>query len=465
MKHLVVIGGGISGLAAAEGAVAAAGRVGEGLEVSVLEREAEVGGKAVSLAADGYLVEGGPGGFLDNEPALDRLIERTGLTKLAADPSAARRFLVRGGRMREVRASPLAFMGSGLLGPWGLLRILAEPLVSRGDPTADESVWDFAARRLGAQAADRLIAPMVLGVFAGDAKRLSLRAAFPKLHALERDHGSLVRGMIARRRRGTGGGPAGPAGALTSFAGGLQSLPRALAASGRFRVECSRAVVSVAPVPVAGWRVVLADGGHVDADAVVLAGEPWAMAALLPPAATVLARQLDAIVCPPVAVVALGFGPASLARAPRGFGVLIPRGEGYRILGCLWDTHCFPGRSPESRLLLRAMLGGAVDPEIGSLDDEALVDTVRRDLRRLMGLDAAPEFQRVVRWPRAIPQYDLGHLDRVATVRRELERQPGLFIAGNALHGIAFGRAAAAGLAAGEAAVGYLSARSLPVNA
>jgi oxygen-dependent protoporphyrinogen oxidase len=194
VKHVVVIGGGISGLAAAHGC---ADQVPDSLRITVLERQAEVGGKAVTLQEDGWLVEAGPTGFLDNEPALDRLIKTTGLTKLPADVAAARRFVVCNGRMREIHAHPLKFARSGILSPLGMLRVVGETFIPGRRDGDDESVWEFAARRLGRQAADRLIAPMVLGVFAGDAKRLSLPAAFPRMASLEQEHGSLIRGKLA----------------------------------------------------------------------------------------------------------------------------------------------------------------------------------------------------------------------------------------------------------------------------
>jgi len=456
VRHLAVIGAGISGLAAATVAAERASAVAGGLTITVYEREAAVGGKAVSVAEDGWLVETGPTGFLDNEPALDRLVAAAGLAKLPADAAAARRFVVRGERMREIRPHPLKFAASGILGPLGLARLALEPLVpARRDP-GEESVWAFAERRLGRQAAERLIAPMVLGVFAGEARELSLAAAFPRLAELEREHGSLVRGLIARRRAGrSGGGPAGPAGTLTSFADGLQSLPRALAARGAFAVHGARPVEAIERAAGGGWRL-RAGGESVHADAVVLAGEPWAMATLLPPEAGEAAEALAAIPCPPVVLVALGFGAQALARVPRGFGVLIPREAGYRILGSLWDTFLFPGRSPDGHLLVRAMLGGAVDPQAAELSSEELVAITRADLARLLGIDEPPLYQRVVRWPRAIPQYELGHLERVARIEAALGAAPGLLAAGNALHGIAFGKAAAAGVAAGEAAIDYL---------
>jgi len=448
MPRLVVIGGGISGLAAAWRAAERAERVPGGLEVHVFERDPEPGGKARTLQRDGWLVETGPTAFMGNEPLLDELVAAAGVAPIEADDAAAHRFVVRGGVMREVSAHPLRFARSGILGPLGLARLALEPFVPRRRSESDESVWSFAARRIGRQAADRLIAPMVLGVFAGDARRLSLPAAFPRLAVLEREHGSLVRGMIALRRSRSSrprGGPAGSSAPLRSFREGMQALPRALAARGRFQVHCGDAVSAIVPGSAARYRVRVDAGESIDVDAVVIATEPWAAAPLLETLCPGAAKELARIACPPVAVVALGYPDSAAPGVPRGFGVLVPRGERLRILGCLFDSHLFPGRSPERHLLLRAMVGGAVDPDAARLDDGALVETVRTDLRRLAGITTEPAFVSVTRWPRAIPQYELGHLDRVRRIERDLSRFPALALAGNGLHGIAFGKAAAAG--------------------
>jgi oxygen-dependent protoporphyrinogen oxidase len=469
VKRLVIVGGGISGLAAAH---AAAERLGVGaadprggVEIVVLEREPAVGGKARTNVERGFTVEAGPAGFLAPDPAIDRLVRAAGIEHqlLPADAAAARRYLVHAGRLRRLSMDPVRFVGSGILGPLAILRALREPWVERRDPAiGDESVWDFARRRLGAQAADRLVAPMVLGVFAGDARRLSLRSAFPRLAELEAEHGSLVRGMLARSRRietdpkagdGAPVGPAGP-GRLTSFRGGLETLPRALA-RGPAQVRCGIAVESV-DRDQAGL-VLSFPGETLQADAVVLAAEAASSSRLVAGSAPRLAAELAAIDCPPIAVVALAFDAAAARRVPRGFGVLVPRGEGRRVLGVLWDSHMFPGRSPEGTLLVRAMLGGAVDREAGLADEADLLAWTRDDLRQLLGIEAPPVFTRVVRWERAIPQYELGHAERVRRIEAEVARQPGLFLAGTALHGVAFGKAAAAGLAAGEAAADYLS--------
>ena len=466
-------------MAAAYGARRVAETGGRDVDVMVLERDSEVGGKARSLREDGWLVEAGPGGFLDNEPAMHSLIAAAGLESemVRASQAAAARYVVRKGRARLVDPHPLPFIRSGLLGPSGLMRLAGEVFVPRRRDDADETVWNFAARRIGRQAADRLIAPMVLGVFAGDARRLSLPAAFPRLAELEGDYGSLLRGMLALRKAGksartsgrdaaaASGGPTGPSGRLTSFREGLQSLPLALAGLGGLTTRCDTEVERLQRIEFGarsqGWRLAVRGAPPVDADAVVLAGEPWAMAELLEPLSSQAALCLREIAYPPVAVVALGFGAESLARVPKGFGALIPRGEGYRILGCLWETHLFEGRSPQGCLLIRMMLGGAVDPDAGELGDEELIATARADLRRLFAVSETPRFLRVVRWPRAIPQYELGHLRRVACIEAECSRLAGVSITGNALHGVAFAKAAAAGLACGEEAMRGLLSRSV----
>ncbi len=453
VKRLIVIGGGISGLAAAH---AAASELGTDLEVLVLEKAGEVGGKARTESIGPWRVETGPAGYLDGEPALDRLVESAGLHDevVVANDDAANRFIVRGGEMRAVSPHPLRLARSGILGVSGLLRILGEPFVRRGH--GDESVWDFAARRLGPQVADRLVAPMVLGVFAGDAKSLSLAAAFPKLAALESEHGSLLKGMVKSRRAGRSDGAAAPSGTLTSFREGIQTLPLRLAESRLFEVRRNTAVREIRQ-RTGRWLVEPESGPAIEADAVALACESWAMAKVLRNSSAKLSRLLEEIPCPPVAIVALGFGSSALNTVPRGFGALIPRGEGYRILGVLFDSHVFRGRSPQGTLLVRAFLGGAVDPEAVAGDDQSIEALAVADVSRLLRLDEKPDFRHVIRWDKAIPQYEIGHLERVRAVESELTHLPGLFLAGNALYGIAFSKAAAAGEAAGTAAARYLA--------
>ncbi|HUO52810.1 MAG TPA: protoporphyrinogen oxidase, partial [Gemmatimonadaceae bacterium] len=447
MKRIVVIGGGISGLAAAWAARQEAARVPGGLEVLVLERDPEVGGKARTLARDGWLVEAGPGGFLGGRPDVDRLIAAVGMEgeRVTADAAAAHRFIVIRGKMREVAQNPVAFARSGLLSAGGFLRLLAEPLVPRRTDGADESIWQFTARRLGRQVADNLIRPMTLGIYAGDAASLSVQACFPRMTALERDHGGLIRGLIARRGKASSG-------ALTSFRRGMQSFPEAIAARGGFTVRRGAAVQGIARTDD-GWAVrVAGDAEAIPADAVIIAAEPFAAAPLLRPLDARAADELDAIACPPVSVVGLGYAGAEAARIPVGFGALIARGEGLRALGNLWESRFYPERGPSGAVLVRAMFGGQVDPEAGSLGEAELVALAREEVKRLYGITAAPVMQRVYRWPRAIPQYAMGHVARVERIERAVGAFPGLFITGYGMRAIGFADAAVNAVRCGERA-------------
>lgn len=459
-KRLVVVGGGINGLAAAWKAweISGSGPV----DVVLFEASSQVGGKARTRREDGWIFEEGPTGFLGGEAALDELVKRSGLTPLAADHAAARRYVVRGGKAREIRLAPPQFAMSGIMSPMGLLRMAGEILQPPGGES-EESVWEFAARRLGPEAADRLIAPMVLGIYAGDAKRLSLPAAFPKMAKLERDYGGLFRGMLAKAKLQTkgeaAGGPGGPGGALYSFADGLQSLPEALASQAPFRLRVNAAVESIERDVQGGlWQVRVKGASEaVSADSVILCTDAHTSARLLDPLSSAASEQLSAISMPGLAVVGLGFTtPNSFRGIPPGFGVLIPRGEGFRTLGCLFDTQLFPGRSPEGTMLVRCMIGGTTDPEAIGLDDNELLGIVIDDMRRLFRLKESPTQFEIARWPQAIPQYELGHLERVSAIDGAMDslrlQLPGLHLAGCHARGVAFGKTAAEGWRVGELA-------------
>ena len=456
MKRVVVIGGGISGTAAAW---TASRKAGDGVEVVLLERESEIGGKALSVSEDDWLFETGPLGYLNNEPIVDELVDDVGLRGDALEAAAAQshRFVYLDGRLREVRSHPLGFLASGVLSPRALLRAAWEPWVPKKTNRAeeDESVWDFAARRLGRDFADRLIHPMSLGIFAGDSKRLSLPASFPLMAELEREHGSLVRAQISRARRRRRGELPPRRSTLCSFRRGMQSLPRALSARGEFATRTSTAVATVSRENGRGWRVVVEGGETIPADSVILACEGWQAASILEDVAPTVSSSLREIRYPPVYVVALGYGPEARAAVPEGFGVLIPRDAGYRSLGVTCDGYLFP-RSSESRLLVRVLLGGTFDPDIATLDPEEVVALAENDVAKLYGLSVEPLYRRARLWSKAIPQYELGHGAKVVKIEAELARTPGLYLAGNALYGPAFGKAAARGAACGQEAVDFL---------
>ena len=453
--RLIIVGGGPSGLAAAWKASAEAERAGKVLEVVVLEAADQVGGKARTEQADDLLIETGPQGFLDDQPVLREMIDACGLADevISPEPAANRRSIYRGGKLCELSRSPLPFARSGLLGPLGLARLALEPLVPgrKEDDVAasragDESLFDFAARRMGRQAARRLISPVVLGIFAGDARRLSAAAAFPRLVAMEQAHGSLFKAMRAGRRRGV------PPPGHKTFRRGIQALPRAVAAMPGIEVRCGHAVTSIGRrADGAGFTVVSSGGKHA-ADAVILAADLPAAADLVAGVSAAAADELRQIDSPPMAVVHTAFDASAAAHLEPAYGFLVARGEGIRMLGCQYETATFRGRSPEGQFLARSMFGGSVDPEAAHLDDDELIDLTRRELRRTVGIDAAPVSTHVARWPHAIPQYAPGHPQRVARIEAALDEVGGFYLAGNALYGIGLSRAIAVGAGCGERA-------------
>ena len=452
MNRVVVAGGGIAGLAIAHELKIAA----PGVEVVLVESRDRLGGNIRSERDDGFLCEWGPDGFLDSAPATLALVDRLGLRPLRSRDAARRRFVFRRGWLHEVPLSPGAFLKSPLLSLGGKLRIACEPFAAHR-PGHDESIHAFAARRIGREAADVMVGSMVSGIFAGDARELSLRACFPKMWEMEDEYGGLFRALVAKRRqRGRTDGIGSPAGTLTSFDGGMEDLIRALARSLGGAVRLNAPVVAIRERPAreypeglrpVGARAysVLAGAESIEADAVVLSGPASDAAALLGPIDPALAPLVAAIPTAPLAVVCLGYDGAScppplggLSGELRrdGFGFLVPRGEGPRILGALWESSIYEGRAPDGKVLLRAMIGGATDPGAIDLDDEALLQVVRDDLRTTMGIETPPGFVKIVRHRRGIPQYTAGHVSRLQRIEHLLLGHPGLFLAGNSYHGV-----------------------------
>jgi oxygen-dependent protoporphyrinogen oxidase len=438
--RVIVVGAGISGLTTAYELTQRAERLPQGIDLLCLEAGPHPGGNIRTEHAEGFTFEAGPTGFLDNAPATLTLVRRLGLEPrlLPAGPRANDRFIYCRRRLQRIPTGAFSFLGTRILSPWGKLRLLAEPLAPRSR-AADESVLQFASRRIGGQAARILVDAMVSGVFAGNAAELSLPACFPKMREMESEHGSLFRAMLARRkeRQEEGGGPAGPGGRLTSFRDGLQELIDALAAAlgDRLRTDCR--VQQISDLGLRGFRVVSEEGAPLEADAVVLACPAWSAAPAVRSMDEPLARSLGEIEGAPVNVVHFGYMEGALGDLPEGFGFLVPRGQGPRILGTLWISSIFEGRAPADRRLMTTMVGGAHDPAATKLDDEELVALVRQDLQTTMGITARPYFVRIHRWPRGIPQYTIGHPERMRRIDECLERHPGLWLTGNAYRGVA----------------------------
>ena len=462
MKRVVIVGGGVGGLTTALHLKDRASEFPGGLEVQLLEASDRPGGNIRTDRVDGFIIEKGPNGYLDNVPTTPALVRRLGLEDQLqkADEAAAQRFLYRNGRLHLLPSGPMGFLRSPVLSFPGRLRVFGEPFAKPKPEGVDETIFDFAARRIGEEAASILIDAMVSGVFAGDVRALSLVSSFPKMAAMEAEHGGLVKAMMARMkarrsaqkevqaRLGQGedvrelvqpGGPAGPGGTLTSFRDGLDTLPTALCRELGGIVRCGVEVTVVGRgrgEPTGLWAVRTASGEVVDADAVVLAVPSPRAAPLLQNLDQPLSSTVGEIRTTGLAVVALAFDAESMGGAPEGFGFLVPRRVGPRILGCLWDSSIFPGRAPDGKVLMRVMIGGAHDEEAVGEEEEALLSAVRSDLKGTMGVEAEPILARVYRWPLGIGQYTVGHQDRLKVIDRRLESLPNLWMAGSSFYGI-----------------------------
>ena len=266
--------------------------------------------------------------------------------------------------------------------------------------------------------------------------------------------------MLARRKRGGSGGPAGPGGRLTSFREGLQELIDALVAAVGPRLKRNSAVTGLTHMQSRGFRVHMSEGAPFDVDAVVLACPAWRAARVVESMDTEMFEALNEIPSAPLSVVHLGYRRDALGTVPEGFGFLVPRGQGPRILGALWPTCMFDGRAPRGGLLMTVMLGGALDPEGVGLEDRELLRIVRRDLQMTLGVHANPYFTRIVRHPRGIPQYTMGHRRRLDTIERRQATMPGLWITGNSLRGVAINSCVAEATEVADAALNFLSGRA-----
>jgi protoporphyrinogen/coproporphyrinogen III oxidase len=435
MKRIVVAGAGISGLSLAFELER------QGVSVLVLESEARAGGKIETDRRDGYICERGPASYLDRYNSITPLASRLGIEArvLPASVAGERRLVVAGGRLHDTPLDALAFFRSHLLSWPAKLRMLGDLVLPRG-PAArgqDESVTAFARRRLGARAGERLLQPLVSGLYAGDANAVSLPAAFPLMAALEREHRSLILGLRtdlkqqrAKRRAG------GDASRLSSFVTGLDELTTALARSLGDRLRLGVRLVR-AERAGGGYRLSVEQAGQsrtLDADALVLAIPAHHACHVIQALEPELFDVLAGIPYVPVALVHLGYFGSALPQPPDAYGFFVPASERLKILGAIFASAIFSGRAPARFSLFSVRAGGARHPEMVSLPDEELTALAHADLRGLLGLTAAPAFSHVVRHERALPQYTLGHAERLAALEAGERRTPGLYFHGNAYH-------------------------------
>jgi len=440
MKRVMIVGAGISGLALAYRLRERCPHV----DITLLERGSRPGGTIWTERRAGFQVEIGPNGFLDNKQSTLALCRDAGLGArlIAASEEAGRnRYLFHQGKLRRLPNSLLSFLTSDLLSWSGKANILAERFRRRRSDTADESIHDFVRRRAGREAADLLADAFVTGIHAGDAKLLSARAAMPRLVALEEQYGGVLKGLARAARERRARGEPRP-GKMWSFREGLRLAVETLGDRLANRLLRGVAVRRLEKTGEemggrAGW-LIHGDGQDTwPADAVVLTCPAYEQADILEFLDPELAERVREIRYNSVAVVALGYRREDVPTNLDGFGFIAPQSTKRDILGVQWCSSIFQDRAPPGFALLRAMCGGWNRPEIVGWEDDRLLQAVRGELRLTMGIVADPVFDHLVRWDRAIPQYYLGHSERVVLIRERAASHPGLFLAGNAYEGVA----------------------------
>ena len=423
-------------------------------------RQAATSGPTPSTATNAI---GGPNGFLDKEPKTLEWIDELGLTDqlVRANEASAHRFVCINDQLVELKPPP-AFLTSPVMSPAGKLRLLMEPLIGPKTDHTPESVWHFAARRIGKQAADNLVSAMVLGVYGGDAKQLSLAHAFPRMAEMEREHGGLFKAMIAKKKEAkkngtTGGSPMGPGGTLTTFKNGIGSFTHAAYEKVRDSVSLNKALKNVSKTDN-GFQVDCEDGTAIQTDAVVCAIPPHAIRSRFDTISPNIHTAAAKVHCAPVAVVCTGYDRDQVDHDLNGFGFLVPPNQNKPVMGCIWATSVFDDVAPDGAVMLRSMIGGVLRPELVSGSDEDLVGHIEQEIHPLMGITTPPKFVQIFRHANGIPQYNLNHQEILDTITTVENQAPGLYFTGNWLRGISMNDCVVDGYAVSARALDFLEA-------
>jgi len=480
-KNIVIIGGGISGLATAYYLQEQLALSKDRAICHLIEARERLGGVILTETVDGFVIEGGPDSFLSQKPWALELCQWLGLTDrlIGTREDQRKTYVLCKGQLQELpegltlmvptRLRP--FLWSGLISLPGKIRMGMDLFLPRKKDEEDESMGAFVRRRLGQEALERIAEPLMAGIYAGNADQISLKATFPNFLTLEREYGSLIRGMWFKRREVQRRQREEAPSKWTLFMtlqGGLTELVQALIAkldgvslmTGKQVIRVNpdssqMATLNLSPrQPV--YQIQLAEGRVLPADAVILATPAYATATLVEGFSPSLATLLRQIPYVSTATVSLGYKKSDLSPLPQGFGFVVPRSEHRKIIASTWTSNKYPHRAPEGGILLRCYLGGADHEELVSLEDRTLIQIAREELKEIMGISREPVLARVYRWTKAMPQYLVGHLDRLAILEELLSRYPGLFLTGSAYRGVGIPDCIRHGALTAEKVIKYL---------
>lgn len=441
MKRIAVIGGGIGGLTCAY----ALRRLDPGADVMVLEAGSAAGGKVRTLRRDGFVIEAGPDAFLQGQPEAVDLCRELGLgdalVSLNSENSAV--YILVNNKLLPIPTGlhlvaptdSRAYLNSPLLSWPARLRAALEPRIPARSSEGEETIGAFVTRRLGRQVTERLAQPLLGGIYGGDVDRLSLRETFPELAAMEREHGSLTRGVQERAARMPASSERRSA--FVSLAGGLDTLVAALTETLGDVVRTGQRVIGLADRRTAAgahYGVLMRDGTHHDVDEIVLATSAPAAVSIVHPLSPHMARGLAQLSHVSTAVVSLGFRERDVGLPLDGYGFLVASRDGATIRGCTWSSSKLPGRAPSGHVLLRTFLGGADRDADVARDDDDLVAMAMEALRQPLKLSGEPVLSNVDRWPQAQPQYEVGYRERVNEIRGGCP--PGLHLIGASYDGV-----------------------------
>lgn len=448
IKLVAVIGAGVTGLSAAYRLRELAAAHEHPLEVIVLERGAHLGGPLETIRRDGFVIETGADSFLSEKPWAADLARRLGIgAELIQTREIYRKtFVVRAGRLVEIPAG-FSLLAPAHLGPIfksplfstaGKLRIALEPFIPRRTSDTDESLASFVTRRLGREVLDRVAQALAAGIYTADPERLSIAATMPRFVEMERRYGSVIKGLrAAEQARAAKSAEVSGArwGLFQSFNNGMAALSETLVARLGGSIRKAAEVVAISRSGER-WQLAIAGGEPIEADAVICAAPAFSASRILSALAPTAAELLSRISYASAATVNLTFRESDFPRPPEAFGFVVPACEHRRIIAGSFSSFKFEGRAPSGAILVRAFVGGVMQQSMMHLSDDEIVDAVRDEFRALLGVDAAPHIAEIRRWPDSMPQYEVGHLDRVAEIERLVAAIPALAIAGAAYRGV-----------------------------